>query len=118
MSSDDDNNEMIDGESSTRWQKIKEHRLFKPALAVGSAVVIGGIAFVAAKSPATSETVKALIVDGLLAVAPEADHAASEASKRKPPAEHPVGGHQRNQRFGPGRAETKVVEIGPYTRGG
>lgn len=118
MSFNDDNNETIDGESSTRWQRIKEHRYFKPALAVGSAVVIGGIAIVAAKSPEAREAVKTTILDGLSEVVHETGDVTSEASGRKSPAGHTVSSHERLQHFGPGRTETKMVPIQSYPRGG
>lgn len=118
LNSEDVNSEQTDGESSTRWQRVKEHRYFKPALAIGGFVVLGGVTLLATKSPEIKYSVKASILDGLSEFVFESDDATSDASKRKSPVGHTVGGHNRRQPYGPGRTETKMVPIQPYTRGG
>lgn len=118
LNSENGNSDQTDGESSTRWQRIKGHRYFKPALALGGFVVLGGVALLATKSPEARETVKASILDGLLEVRHEPSDVRSEAPKRTSPARHTVTGHERRQHFGPGRTETRMVPIQSYPRGG
>lgn len=101
----------------TRWQRIKRHPGFKTALAVGIAVVGGAVAL------ATRSDEKIEQADTL---ASKANHASTEATfaciggeaTRKSPSEHLVSEHQRSQRYGPGRTETKTVQISSHSRGG
>ncbi|MBP2412042.1 hypothetical protein JOF48_000841 [Arthrobacter stackebrandtii] len=118
LNSENDHSEQAEEGSTTRWQRIKGHRYFKPALAIGGLVTIGGISFFAAKSPEAREAAKDLFIDGLSEIVHESGNVTSEASKRKSPAGHTVSSHERRQHFGPGRTETKTVPIPSYPRGG
>lgn len=40
-----------------------------------------------------------------------------EGAGRKSPIEHLVSGHQRSQRYGPGGAESRTIQVSPYSRG-
>lgn len=102
----------------TRWQWIKEHPAFKTGLAVSALAAVSGVAFLTARSPEAFKQVSTALLEKV----PEFTEADFEGigreAIRKSPTEHSVSGYQRLQHYGPGRTETRMVQVSPYSRGG
>lgn len=109
--------EEVSGQIPSRWQRIKEHRAFKPGLAVVGFVAVAGIALVTSRLNEETDQFSAAPWERL----PESMLAASEGvgdgTSRKSPNEHMVNGHQRLQKYGPGGTQMKVVQVSSYSRG-
>ncbi|MCD5341537.1 hypothetical protein LR392_04755 [Arthrobacter sp. AK04] len=101
----------------TRWQRFKEHPAFKTGLAVGALAAVGGVTFLTLRSPEAFKQVSTALLEKV----PEFTEAAFEGMGdeviRKSPTEHSVSGHQRLQHYGPGRTESKIVQVSSYSRG-
>lgn len=102
----------------THWQRIKKHPAFKAVLSVGGFGAICGVTVLTLKLHEGT----GYLSDTVLEKAPEITEAAFDGIRgeaiRKTPSEHLVSGHQRSQHYGPGRTETKTVQISPHSRGG
>ncbi len=106
------------GHLLTRWRRIKDHPAFRPVLVAGGLVAVGGI-MLALRSPEGVKQVSAKVLEDI----PEVARAAAfrtigEEASRMSPVEHIVNGYERLQHYGPGRAETKIVKVSAYLRGG
>ena len=102
----------------TRWQRIKENPAFKPVLALGGLVTVGGVALLTLRSPEGIKQVSAAVLEKFPEFMGAAFEGIGEESRRKSPIEHMVNGYQRVQHYGPGGSETKTVQVLPYSRGG
>jgi hypothetical protein len=102
----------------TRWQRIKEHPAFKTGLAVGALAAVGGVAFLTARSPEAFKQVSTALLGKVPEFTETAFEGIGDEAIRKSPTEHSVSGHPRLQHYGPGRTETKIVQVSPYSRGG
>lgn len=105
-------------EVPTRWQRIKEHRAFKPVLAVGALAAVGGVALLTSRSPEALKQVSAAVLEKIPEFAEAAFEGIGADGIRKSPTEHNVNEHQRLQHYGPGRTETKIIQVSSYSRGG
>lgn len=102
----------------SRWQRIKEHRAFKPGLAVVGLVAVAGVTHLTSRPHEGITQVSAAVLEKFPEFMGVAFEGSGEETSRKSPIEHSVNGYQRLQKYGPGRTETKIVQISPYSRGG
>jgi len=119
VKSEESNCEQGSSQIPTRWQRIKRHPACKTVAAAGIAVV-GGALFVVVAAQSKDEIEQ----DGASVSKANQDskkitfEGSDEGVIRKSPIEHSVGRHERSQRFGPGGAEARIIQVSPYSRGG
>lgn len=103
-------------QTPTRWQRIKEHPAFKPVVA--GCLVAVGVTYLTLRSPEAAKQISTALLEKVPEFTGAASDGIGDEAIRKSPAEHNVSGHQRLQHYGPGRKETKFVNVSPYSRGG
>ncbi|MFJ6377998.1 hypothetical protein ACIQH9_20050 [Pseudarthrobacter oxydans] len=104
-------------QTPTRWQRIKEHPAFKP-VAAGCLVAAGAVTLLTLRSPEAFKQVSTALLEKVPEFTEAAFEGIGDENIRKSPTEHSVSGHQRLQHHGPGRTETKIVQVSSYSRGG
>lgn len=102
----------------TRWQRMKEHPAFKPALAVGGLLAVGGVTLLTLRSPEGIKPVSTAVLEKVPEFIGAAFEGIGETTSSRSPIEHMVNGYSRLQHYGPGSTETKIVQISSYLRGG
>lgn len=102
----------------SRWERIKEHRAFKPGLAVVGLMAAVGVTLLTSRPDEGTEQLSSAGAERVPASTLPASEGIGEEPSRKSPNEHMVNGHQRLQKFGPDGTQTKVVQVSPYSRGG
>lgn len=98
----------------TRWERLRGNTTLIKVAAVSSFLVVGGgVALLALRQNEGAKQVSATNPNSFLDFV---DTIAKDVT-RKSPETHTVKSHTRKQHYGAGRAETKTVNISPYSRG-
>ena len=98
----------------TRWKRLRGNSTLKKVATVGSFLVVGGgVALLALSQREGGKPANATNLDNIIDIA---DDIAKNIARRSPE-EHAVKSHTRKQRYGPGRTETRTVNIRSYSRG-